>query len=257
MQYFRLLSVILVASLFNHSVLADDKKEMIVEAGQSARQVNNHPWSYTSPGSANTNCTTTGTVNATATNYGSGTTNVNGTVDSNTGCNTTYHPPTTYNGNRVTVDNSSWVTDVQTGEQYLIECTAGWAGSKCSYLTGGRYKAELKGNNMWITGQRGMKTATAKYRVLQYVAAPPRSMPRMANTSNVVASSSSAFTSQEIYSWQLYQASSPENKDYITVYCAANATGTAAIPRSKITAGLGAEHAVDCASWISAHAKVK
>src|SRR5262249_25614307 len=151
------------------SVHADDKKELTVVAGRAAQQVNNHPWSHTTPGSATTDCSGYGTVRGTATDLG-GITDIHGTVDTETNCNTTYTPAKTVSGNRITVDNAAWVTDVKTGDEYLIKCTAGWAGSKCSYLNSGTYKAELKGNNMWITGtMKGMKEITAKYHVLRYV----------------------------------------------------------------------------------------
>jgi hypothetical protein len=52
-----------------------------------------------------------------------------GRASTDTNCNTTYTPPKTVSGNRVTVDNAAWVTDVLTGDEYLIQCTAGWVGS--------------------------------------------------------------------------------------------------------------------------------
>jgi hypothetical protein len=238
-------------------ISADDKKEMIVVAGQSAQQVNNHPWTYTTPGHANTTCSGSGTVNATATDAGYGTTNVNGTVYTNNDCNTTSTPSQTVNGNRITVNNASWVTDVATGDQYLIQCTAGWVGSKCSYLNSGRYKAELQGNNMRIAGMKGMKEMTAKYHVLRYV---PNHYASTPSATTVSASSSSSpsgagLSADETYAWLMYRNSLPEDKDYVQVYCSANPKGAALLPRSKIAAGQGAEHALDCASWTSAKSK--
>lgn len=165
------LSLILVLCLAICSGAAseDKKKHMIVEAGAAARQVNNHPRSYTTNGQSNTTCSGSGNVNGTAIQTSPTTTNVSGTVDTNTDCSTTYRPPQTVHGNRVTVDNAAWVTDVATGDQYLIQCTANWVGSKCSYLTGGRYAADVEGNTMWINGMKGMKKETAKYHVLQFV----------------------------------------------------------------------------------------
>src|SRR5215472_12176786 len=102
---------------------ADDKKEMTVLAGRAAQQVNNHPWSRTTPGKATTTCSGSGTVRGTATDMGYGTTDIHGTVDTDTTCDTTYTPPQTVSGNRVTIDNAAWVTDAQTGDEYFIQCT--------------------------------------------------------------------------------------------------------------------------------------
>lgn len=106
------------------SVAQDKKKSFTVRAGTSTRQVNNHPYSYTTPGQSNTNCSSTGTVNGTATDTGYGNTNISGTVNTSTDCNSTYTPPHTTKGNIVTVDNASWVTDIASDDQYLIECTS-------------------------------------------------------------------------------------------------------------------------------------
>lgn len=245
----------IVVLLFCTFAKADDKKEMVVVAGQSAQQVNNHPWTYTTPGHANTSCSGSGTVNATANDAGYGTTNINGTVNTTNDCNTTYTPPQTVNGNRVTVNNGSWVTDVATGDRYLIQCTANWVGSKCSYLNSGRYKAELKGNDMRITGMKGMKEMTAKYHVLQYVR---NNQPL--SSANVSASPSSfapgaRLSAEELYAWQTYESISPEDKDYVRVFCNAKPKGAALLPRAKVTTGQGAEHALDCASWLAAKSK--
>ena len=240
------------------SIRADDKKKhMVVAAGRAAQQVNNHPWSYTTPGQANTNCTGNGTVNGTATDTGYGTTNINGTVNTNTDCNTTYTPPRTTNGNRITVDNAAWVTDLDTGDEYLIQCTANWVASKCSYLNDGNYKAALEGNNMWITGMKGMKEMTAKYHVLRYVqASRTPAAPEIAHISTSTPSQSSvSWTADETYAWETYKNASPEDKDYVRVYCGANPKGAALLPRSKVVSGEGANHALDCASWISAKGK--
>ena len=106
--------VIFLALLCMSSSANDKKKHFIVRAGTGAQQVNNHPWAYTTPGQASTNCSTNGTVNATGTTVGN-TTDVYGTTNANTNCNTTYRPAQTTTGNRVTVDNASWVTDINSG----------------------------------------------------------------------------------------------------------------------------------------------
>jgi hypothetical protein len=228
-----------------------DKKQLVVKSGLSQRQVNNHPWSYTSPGHGETNCTGSGTVNGTAIDNGNITT-VNGTVNTQTNCNSTYTPPQTTNGNWVTVDNAAWVTDVATGDSYLIQCTAHWRGSKCAGLLGGFYQAQLDGNNMRITGQKGMKSATAKYHVLQFVPGGPA--PTHTPAPSV---SGPAWTSQETYTWLTYQSVASEDKTYVQTFCASNPKSFAAVPQAKTKLGLPAEHAVDCESWLSAKAKAQ
>jgi hypothetical protein len=243
--------------LCNVSNAGDKKKHILVRAGTAAQQVNNHPWAYTTPGQANTNCSGTGTVNGTATDTGYGTSNVSGTVNTDTNCNTTYTPPNTVSGNRVTVDNAAWVTDIATSDQYLIQCTANWVGSKCSYLTGGTYKAELEGNNMWITGMKGMKETKAKYHVLRFIQGSGAStVPSTTAVSSSGSSrSQSSWAAEETYTWETYKSLAPEDKDFVRVYCGANPKGAALVPRAKVTAGQGADHALDCTAWISAKSK--
>jgi hypothetical protein len=236
----------------------DKKKHMIVHAGNGVRQVNNHPWSYTTPGQASTNCSTNGTVNATGTTMGD-TTNINGTVNANTDCNTTYRPPQTTSGNRITVDNASWVTDTVSGDRYLIQCTAGWVGSKCSYLNDGDYKAALEGNNMWITGTKGMKEMTAKYHVLRYIQANRSASLPSASAQPIaqpVAVTSHDWTAEEKFTWDWYSGLSDDDKQYVRDFCSANPTERALLPHSKVLAGQPAERALYCAPWVSAKAKL-
>jgi hypothetical protein len=151
---------------------AGDKKHVTLRVIEpSQQQVNNHPWSYTTPGSSNTTCQDSGTVNATATDVGSGVTTVNGTTSGMTNCNSTYHPPQTHSGNRVTVTNSVWVEDVGSHDRFELQCTANWIGSKCGGLNGiGFYSAEIDGNNMKVEGIRGMdKKITIKFHILTHV----------------------------------------------------------------------------------------
>lgn len=229
----------------------DKKKHMIVRAGTVARQVNNHPWTYTTPGHASTNCSTAGTANGTATDTGYGTSTVSGTVSTDTNCNTTSTPPQTMNGNRITVENAAWVTDIATSDQYLILCTANWVASKCSYLTGGNYKAELEGNNMWIIGMKGMKEAKAKYHVLRYVQGPGTSAGSevTAVSSHDSLQNQSSWKAEVTYAWETYKNLAPEDKDYVRVFCAANPKGAALVPRAKVLAGQSGEHSLDCAAW--------
>lgn len=240
------------------SAWAGEKKQMMVAAGDAATKVNNHYWSYTTPGQSNTSCSGYGTVNATATATSSSTADINGTVNTNTDCDTTYRPPATATGNRVTVDNSAWVTDMATGDRYLIQCTANWVASKCSSLEDGTYKAALQDNNMWITGRVGMKEATAKYHVLRFVAAPKQPPPVQSVSSQLAlpnTPSDVSLSTEEAYAWAVYERLSPEDRDYVRVFCAATPTGAALVPRAKIDLGQQAEHSMECAAWIAANAK--
>jgi hypothetical protein len=234
-----------------------EKKNLIVRSDSSARQVNNHPYSYTTPGQASTDCSTNGTVDATGTTYGN-TTNVNGTVNADTNCNTTYRPPQTTSGNIVTVDHASWVTDVNSGDRYLIQCTAHWVGSKCCYLEEGTFKAVLEGNTMLITGMKGMKEMTAKYHVLRYTPgnhSTPAPAPSNSGLANVSSHPSSTLTEDEHFTWQWYNSISEIDRKYVADFCPANPTGKALLPRVKVDAGEPAERALYCQPWLSAKVK--
>lgn len=251
MRSFLLLTLACLA--FAPSVRAD-KKHMVVRSGHSERAVNNHPWTYTTPGHGQTNCSGSGNVYGTAIDTGNVTT-VNGTVDTQTNCNSTYTPPQTNTGNWTTVDNAAWITDVANGDSYLIECTAHWRGSKCAGLLGGFYQAELEGNNIWITGMKGMKTATAKYKVIQFVPGQPAPTPTAYSPQPATQPSRAQWTTQETYTWETYKGAGSDDKAYVQSFCAVNPTAFAQLPQARVKLGLGAERAVDCASWLSAKAK--
>ena len=229
------------------------KKQIVVTADQSARQVNNHPYSYTTPGHANTNCSSNGTINATGTTSGN-TTNINGTTNTDTNCSTTYRPPQTTSGNIVTVNNASWVRDIATGDRYLIQCTAHWVGSKCSYLEDGQFTAVLDGNTMSITGMKGMKEMTAKYHVVRYV---PGNSALSGSSTLAIASTqqSSGLTAEERFAWKWYLELPKDDKDYVDEYCPSNPTGRALLPHAKVMAGEPAERAFYCQPWLAAKGK--
>jgi hypothetical protein len=148
---------------------AGDRKTLTVRAGAPATQVNNHPFAYTTPGYSTANCTSNGNAYGTVNSTGPNSATVNATANTNTNCSGSYTPPSTVVGNSVTVNNSDWVTDVNTGDLYLLECTANWRGSKCSSLIEGDvFSAEIRGNDMLITGRHGLKPVTVKYKVLQF-----------------------------------------------------------------------------------------
>ena len=250
---------ILSACLLLCSVAHADKikKEMIVTVSDHAQQVNNHPYVHTTPGYSNTTCNGSGTVNGTATTIGS-TTDINGQVYTNTDCSTTSTPARTTSGNRVTVNNSAWLTDTATGDQYLIECTAGWVGSKCSNLIGQTYKAVLDGNNIIIYGKKGMKDVSAKYHVREY-------LPKQGYVSTVTASSPTAnpantvvknWTTEEKFTWEWYNSLPEDDRNYVHEFCPANPTGRALLPHARVLAGQNADRVMDCSAWNSAKAKL-
>jgi hypothetical protein len=149
--------------------LAGERKTLTVRAGASATQVNNHPIAYTTPGYSTANCASNGNAYGTVNSTGPNSATVNATANSTTNCSGSYTPPSTVVGNSVTVNNSDWVTDVNTGDLYLLECTANWRGSKCSSLIEGDiFSAEIRGYDMFITGSKGLKPVTIKYKVLQF-----------------------------------------------------------------------------------------
>jgi hypothetical protein len=251
MKFRRIAALGLVAVAASQLSLADDKKKyMTVHVGNSTRQVNNHPWSYTTPGHSDANCSTTGTIDATGTTVGS-TTDIDGSVRANTDCSTTYRPPRTTTGNRITVNNASWVTDTSSGDQYQIECTANWIASRCSFLGDGDYKAALEGNNLWITGMKGMKEMTAKYHILQYVPARRASPPAAAATV-----SSGNWTDDEKFTWNWYMSLPEDDKKYVREFCSVNPTERALLPHAKTLSGASTERALYCSPWVSAKAKL-
>jgi hypothetical protein len=230
------------------------KKEMIVTVSDHVQQVNNHPYAYTTPGHSNTTCNGTGTVNGTATTIGS-TTDINGQVYTNTDCSTTSNPARTTTGNRVTVSNSAWLTDTATGDQYLIECTASWVGSKCSNLIGQSYKAVLDGNNIIIFGKKGMKDVSVKYHVREYL--PKQGyVPASTPAANVPTAVSKQWTGEERFTWEWYNSLSEDDRNYVHEFCPANPTGKALLPHAKVLAGQNADRAMDCGAWNSAKAKL-
>jgi hypothetical protein len=113
---------------------------------------------------------------------------------------------------------------------------------------------------MWITGMKGMKEMTAKYHVVQYVRNSGAASPIPVSTGTTLTSSASStgpssLNADESYAWKMYGNSLPGDKDYIQVFCGGNPKGAALLPHSKVIAGQSPEHALDCASWISAKAK--
>lgn len=231
-----------------------DAQKMLVRAGATSSQVNNHPMSYTTPGQTNTNCSNTGTVNGTAADNGYGRTDVSGTVNTNTNCNSTYTPPQTTTANWATVDNASWVTSIANGDNYLIQCTAHWRGSKCANLIGGTYRAELEGTEMVLDEMQGRKVVKVKYHVIRFVPGPPRPTSASSLSSWV---GRAAWTTDETYIWTTYKTLTPEDKDYVQVFCPQNPKGVALVPQVKVKAGQGAEHAIDCVHWLSAKQKTE
>lgn len=126
-----------------------------------------------SPGSSNTTCngSTYGNIDATAqSNYG-GSTNISGTMNSNTttDCSTTYQLPQQGEINWRTVYNYNLLEGG--GYRFVVLCTASVRWSKCAYLIpGGFFAAEVKGGQMWITAYKNgnpKKPERVKYGIVQ------------------------------------------------------------------------------------------
>ena len=82
-------------------------------------------------------------------------------------CSTTTTPPQEIYGRTGYVEIFNQVES--NGIVFTLRCTARWYGSSCSSLTpGATLSAEVKGNDMWITGHRGNmgKEIHAKYQML-------------------------------------------------------------------------------------------
>jgi hypothetical protein len=235
---------------------AGDRKTLTVRAGVSATQVNNHPFAYTTPGSSTTNCASNGTGYGTVNSTSPNSATINATANSTTNCSGSYTPPSTVAGNSVTVNNYDWVTDINSGDLYLLECTANWRGSKCSSLIlGDVFSAEIRGNDMFITGRHGLKPVTIKYKVLQF-----RPGAGMVKASAPVTATAPTVTSKYLepdsahpgwgpmqsYAWNVYKDLSQGDKDYVLQFCAANPRGTAGMPKEKPA------HAIDCAGLLKA-----
>lgn len=134
---------------------AKDKIQMTVRAVTHTAQVVERTSTYTTPGSASTNCS------GSATTVGSTT---NGTAN----CQTTSMPAQT----RQVTARAMYVTDVveANGMRYTITCRAGWVGSHCAPLIDGdEFSAEIEGTTMWLSARVGGnqgKLVRVKYKVL-------------------------------------------------------------------------------------------
>ena len=148
------------------------------------------------------------------------------------------------------MDNASWVTDINSGDQYLIQCTAHWKASKCSYLNEGQYKAAVDGNDMWVTSLNGMKEVTAKYHILRYIAGVQSYAPQVAGVST------RAWTEDEKYVWNWYNTLPEDDKSYVREFCSTNATEKAPLPHSRVLAGQAPDVYFYCSYWLSAKAKL-
>jgi hypothetical protein len=110
---------------------------------------------YQLPGHSNTSC------------FGSGTYMGGGFSTATANCSTTTTPPQEIYGRTGYVEIFNQVES--NGIVFTLRCTARWYGSSCSSLTpGATLSAEVKGNDMWITGHRGNmgKEIHAKYQML-------------------------------------------------------------------------------------------
>ena len=125
------------------SCLAKDsnKKSLMVRAVAFASRTNEQTSTLTTPGTANTNCSGTGTTTGDTT-----------TATSN--CQTTSTPAQTHQVTSRTTDVTNIVE--ADGIRYTIVCRASWSGSNCAPLTeGDLFQAEIDDKTMWLVARKG------------------------------------------------------------------------------------------------------
>lgn len=131
------------------------KLQLTVRAVTSDAQVNERTGSYTTPGSASTNCS------------GSAST-LGNTTYGNANCNTVSTPAQIHQFTRRTMDVTN-IVQGSDGLRYTIACRASWSGSHCGTLIDGdTFAAEVNGNTMWLTARRGGnrgKVIRVKYKI--------------------------------------------------------------------------------------------
>lgn len=133
----------------------DTKTKTMVRAVTHESQLNQGIYSYSTPGTSNTNCS------ASATTVGSTT---NGAAN----CQTTSTPAQAHNVAVSTLDVKNVIE--ANGMRYVIVCRASWSGSSCGPLNDGdRFPAEIEGTTMWIEARKGGnqgKKMRIKYKIL-------------------------------------------------------------------------------------------
>jgi hypothetical protein len=136
--------------------LADDTKtKTTVRAVTHESRLNQGSYTYTTPGTSNTNCS------------GSATT-VGNTTNGAANCQTTSTPAQSHQVPVSTLDVRNVVE--ANGMRYVIVCRASWSGSSCGPLNDGDiFPAEIAGTTMWIEARRGGnqgKKIRTKYKIL-------------------------------------------------------------------------------------------
>ena len=148
---YALISLLVVVS----TCAAKDRVKTTVRAISHESQTYQRTMTYTTPGTATTNCA------GTASSAGNTTTGI-------ANCQTTSMPAQ----NHLVTTNVSYVTNVveSNGLRYVITCRAGWVGSNCRPMhDGDLFPAEIQGTTIWIEARKGGnqgKKVRVKYKVL-------------------------------------------------------------------------------------------
>ncbi len=121
--------------------VAKDRPRINIQVVDTQTSVRQH--SYTVPGT-NAHSTTDCDTNATGTDYGTGTININGT----TTCSTTTTPGTPPTTRVKSIPQAHVHAIMPEGTHVTLWCQAGFR--HCSTLSPGNYSAEVKGNTAWV-----------------------------------------------------------------------------------------------------------
>jgi len=134
---------------------AKDKIYLTIRAVTHTDEVLSATSQWTSPGSANTNCS------------GSATT-IGNTTTGMANCQTTSTPAQVHQITRTVRDVTNIVT--ANDQRYLITCRASWVGSNCApMIDGDSFPAEIDGTTMWVNARKGGnqgKEVRVKYKIL-------------------------------------------------------------------------------------------
>jgi putative salt-induced outer membrane protein YdiY len=157
----RTLTTVFLVLLFALVLPCMAKNRLTVRAVGFKSQVNDNPYTITTPGESNTNCS------GTATTWGN-------TTNASANCRTTSTPAETAQRTWRTVDVVNWVE--ANGMRYTLACTAKWRWNVCLTLRKGElFQAEIDKNTMWVVARKGGnqgKQVRIKYTILDIRPSP-------------------------------------------------------------------------------------
>ena len=125
------------------SCLAKDsnKRSLTVRAVAFKSQTRQRTYTYTTPGTSNTDCSGTGTT-------------IGNTTNASANCQTTSTPAQTHQVTKNIIDVLNIVE--ADGMRYTITCRASWIGSNCAPLIeGDLFQAEIDNKTMWLVARKG------------------------------------------------------------------------------------------------------